>query len=208
MSDALTVYRAEYSTNCERIALALAHKELEAESVIITYSDRSPVEAISGQSLVPVIVDGDRVVNDSVAILRHLDRRDPSPPLFPTDQARKAEVGVFISWFEQVWKRPPNEIEDELSGDRPDQARITELSAEIAARLDLFEGLLTDRDFLFGEFGAADCVAYPFLKYALGREPGDEELFHRILDDHLVLDDHHRSVRGWIERAGALPRAF
>ena len=208
MSEALTVYRAEYSTNCERIALALAHKGLAAESVTISYSDRSPVEAISGQGLVPVIVDGDTVVNDSVAILRYLEQRDPSPRLFPTDRARRAEVDVFISWFEQVWKRPPNEIEDELSGDRPDEARITELSAEIVARLDLFEGLLTDRDFLFGEFGAADCVAYPFLKYALGREPDDDELFHRILDDHLVLEGHHRGVRGWIERVGALPRAF
>ena len=52
------LYRAEWSTNCERVGLALAHKGIEAESVLIEYSNRGPVEAISGQGLVPVIDDG------------------------------------------------------------------------------------------------------------------------------------------------------
>ena len=73
----IRLYRAPWSTNCERVALALARKDLEVESVLIDYSDRSPVERVSGQPLVPVIVDGDQVVFDSIAILRHLDERYP-----------------------------------------------------------------------------------------------------------------------------------
>ncbi len=85
---AVRLYRAEWSTNCERVGLALAHKGIAAQSVMIEYSNRAPVEAISGQGLVPVIEDAGTVVNDSVAIIRHLERRTPEPPLFPADPAR------------------------------------------------------------------------------------------------------------------------
>ena len=55
-------------------------------------------------------------------------------------------------------------------------------------RLDLFEGLLSGRDHLFGEFGAADCAAWPFLRYAVAIEPDDDELFHRVLHERMTLD--------------------
>ena len=202
------LYRAEWSTNCERVGLALAHKAIEAESVLIEYSNRAPVEAVSGQGLVPVIDDGGTIVFDSVAIIRHLERRTPEPPLFPSEDSRRAEVDLFIEWFERVYKRAPNAIEGELERSDPDRALVDELSAEMAARLDLFERLLDGREYLFGEFGAADCVAYPFLKYAAGRDPADDELFHVILDEHQALSDDHPNLRAWIERVGGRPRAY
>ena len=205
---AVRLYRAEWSTNCERVGLALAHKGIEAQSVMIDYSNRAPVEAISGQGLVPVIEDGGEVINDSVAIIRYLERRTPEPPLFPADTARRAEVDVFIDWFERVYKAAPNEIESEIEGDHPDRAPVRALGAEINDRLDTFERLLDGREYLFGDFGAADCVAYPFLKYAAGRDPADDELFHRILDEHQRLGDDHPSLKAWIERVAERPRAY
>jgi glutathione S-transferase len=205
---AVRLYRAERSTNCERVGIALAHKGIEAQSVLIEYSNRAPVEAISGQGLVPVIEDAGEVVHDSVAILRHLERRTPDPPLFPADPARRAEVDVFIDWFENVYKAAPNELEDELERDDPDPEVLAVRGAEMRDRLGVFERLLGGRDYLFGEFGAADCVAYPFLKYAAGRDPADDELFHRILEENQPLGDGHPSLRGWIERMSARPKAY
>jgi glutathione S-transferase len=204
---AVRLYRAEWSTNCERVGLALAHKGIEAQSILIEYSNRSPVEAISGQGLVPVIEDAGQVINDSVAIMRHLERRTPDPPLFPSEPSHRAGVDVFIEWFENVYKRPPNAIEAELERDEPDDELIGRLGAEMAARLDVFEGLLAGGDFLLGELGAGDFVAYPFLKYAADRDPADTELFHVILDDHQPLGDRPR-LAAWIERMAALPRAY
>jgi glutathione S-transferase len=74
-------------------------------------------------------------------------------------------------------------------------------------RLDLFERLLDGRDHLFGDFSAADCAAFPFLKYGLGREPGDDELFHRVLEHFGRLDGDHPSL-AWIRRVDAQPRAL
>jgi glutathione S-transferase len=203
------LYRAEWSTNCERVGLALAYKGIEAQSVLIEYSNRRPVEAISGQGLVPVIEDAGEVINDSVAIMRHLDRRTPEPPLFPADPACRARVDVFIGWFEKVYKAAPNAIEDELDAGDHDRSLIARLGAEMSERLDVFEGLLAGGDYLVaGQLSAADFVAYPFLKYALYRDPADTELFHEILDRYQPLGDEHPELRSWIERIGALPCAY
>jgi len=203
----LSCYRIPYSTNVERVSLALAHKGLDVEWLDVDPSDRSDVERVSGQPLVPVLVDGDRVVTDSTRILRYLEERDPEPPLFPVERARRAELETFLDWFDRVWKRPPNEIEAERGRPDADQARIDALGRELRETLDRFEALLDGRDFLFGEFSAADCSAFPFLRYAVDRDAADDEPFHEILREFLVLDERHTGVRDWIDRVDSRPRA-
>ena len=141
----LLLYRAPFSTNVERVALALAHKDLDVESVVISYDDRSPVLEVSGQPLVPVLVDGDEVIADSTRIMRHLEERHPDPPLFPRDPARRAELDVFLEWFNEVWKLAPNTIEEELEREDPDHDRVAFHSARMRASLDVFEELLDGR---------------------------------------------------------------
>ena len=203
----IRLYRARFSTNVERVALALAHKGLEAESVWISYADRSEVERVSGQGLVPVIVDDGTVVADSMAIVEYLDARYPQAPLLPADEARRAEMLLFADWFNRVWKGPPNEIEALLGEPVPDYGRIAALSAGMARALDRFEAMLTGREHLMGDaFSAADCCAYPFLKYALSRHIEDDELFHRILDEHQELGDDHPRLEAWIRHVGERPQ--
>jgi glutathione S-transferase len=201
------LYRFPLSTNVERVALALAHKELEVESFWVDPEDRTAVREASGQDLVPVLEDEGEIVADSTRILEHLEARVPDPPLYPREEARRAEVVVFIDWFNRVWKRPPNEIEAELSSQRPNRERIQQLASEMTSSLDVFEAMLAGRDYLMGEFSAADCVAFPFLKYGLLHDPGDTELFHRILVDNLSIGEAHLRLRAWIERVDERPRA-
>jgi maleylpyruvate isomerase len=199
---AILLYRAPFSTNAERVALALAHKGLEAESIQIDYADRSPVIEVSGQPLVPVIVEDGQVISDSIKILRHLENHHPHPPLFPSDAARRAELEVFLEWFDGIWKGPPNAIE---AG--PAEEETAKLSKQMGTWLDLFERMLDDRDHLFGDaFSAADCAAFPFLKYARSREPEDDELFHRVLDEHQSVEGRPR-LAAWIARVDERPRA-
>lgn len=194
----MKVYAAPYSTNCERIALAAGHKDIEVEWIEISYEDRSEVERVSGQSLVPVLVEGEAVLHDSPVIMRWLDERFPQAPLWPADDARRAEVDVFVDWFNRLWKRPPNLIA--AGGDEQ------EYGPRITASLDLFEALLAGRAYLFGDFGAADVVAFPFLKYAVLWDEGDEQEFHRILQRWLPIDGHPR-VQAWIHRVREHPLA-
>jgi glutathione S-transferase len=203
----LRVFRIPFSTNVERVALAAGHKGVEIEWIDVDPDDRSPVEAVSGQTLVPVLVDGNEVISDSPVIVEWLERRVPEPPLFPRDPARAAEVRTFVDWFNLVWKRPPNLIAAELEQPQPDAVLIAELSDRMRAAVPRFEALLTGRDYLFGDFGAADLTAFPFLKYAVfGVPAGDDDLFHRILVEHQPLDAGS-PLHEWVRRVDAHPRS-
>ncbi len=206
----IRLYRAEWSTNCERVGLALAQKRLQIESVVIEYSDRSAVQKVSGQGLVPVIDDEGTVVADSTEILRYLEGRYPEPELFPLDPAAREEVDEFIAWFNDEWKGVANGLEEQLERDQPDAAEVDRLAATLQEHLGRFEGMLAGgQDFLIGEvLGAADCIAYPFLKYALARDPADTEPFHVILDEHQTLGPEHTRLATWIERVSGLPQAY
>jgi glutathione S-transferase len=203
----MQIYSTPFSTNCERVALALAFKGLSVEWVEVPYEERSAVEAISGQSLVPVLVEGDLVLPDSPAILRWLEERYPDPPLWPVDPARHAGADVFVDWFNYVWKRAPNLLYDEVTKMQPDTARRDELGRRVATALDRFEALLDGRDYLLGDtFGIADVTAFPFLKYKTVWDEGDPHLFHELLREWQPRDGHPR-VNAWIERVNERPRA-
>jgi glutathione S-transferase len=148
---------------------------------------------VSGQGLVPVLDDDGVVVADSQRILRHLEARHPSPPLFPDDP----RLDVFLEWFDVVWKGPPNAIEAaETAGVPPDPVH----GERLRAWLGWFERMLDGREYLFGDFSAADCCAYPFLKYAAGRDPADAERFHVVLERELAPGRELPRLQRWIER--------
>ena len=194
----MRVYRIPFSTNVERVALGLGHKRLDVEWIDVPSEDRSEVARVSGQGLVPVLDDDGRIVSDSEAILRYLEERHPDRPLWPGEPARRAEVDVFVDWFNRLWKRAPNLI---AAGGDP-----TKYGPRITASLDLFESLLDGRDHLLGEFGIADVIAFPFVKYAVDTNDEDDEPFHEILREWQPIDGRPR-VEAWIRRVDERPRA-
>lgn len=192
--------RIPFSTNVERVALAAGYKGVPIEWIDVEENDRSPVEEVSGQPLVPVLVAGDEVVNDSPRILDWLEEHFPEPSLLPNHPTRRAKVRIFADWFNRVWKTFPNGINDGV-GDSGAHA------ADMHRAVALFEDLLDDSDFLFGEFGLADVTAFPFLKYAsLGLPPGDEDSFHTVLVDQMPLEPTS-PLHSWVARVDALPRS-
>jgi len=203
----MRLYRIQFSTNVERVALVAAHKGLELEPVWIDPADRAEVVRVSGQELVPVLEHDGLVLSDSPVILEYLERTFPEPALLPAEPARRAEIRVFCDWFNRVWKRAPNLYFAEEERAEPDPRRLQELGGRITASLPLFEDLLSGRDFLFGELSLADVTAFPFLKYAVIWEEGDSERFHEILRDHLRLDGAFPQLEAWLRRMDALPRA-
>jgi glutathione S-transferase len=205
---AITLYAIPFSTNVERVALALGHKRLEAEVVMLDAEHRAPATAVSGQPLVPVLVLDGQVLVDSSRIIERLERRFPDRPLFPADAARRAEVRLFVDWFDRVWKVAPNRLDHLLTQPAPDALEIELLRAELRGSLDVFEQLLSGRDYLAGdEFSAADCAAFPFLKYGLsGASEDDVETFHHVLADSLALGERHLGITAWIQRVDTRPR--
>jgi glutathione S-transferase len=188
-----------YSTNADRVSIALAYKGVDYESVPTDPRDRAPVERVSGQRLVPVLEHEGDVVPDSPRILEHLERRFPDPPLYPLEPARRAEAEMFCEWFNRIWKLAPNALADQ--GPAPAHS---EAMGRHQARLD---ALLADgRGYLLGEYGIADVTAWPFLRYAVDRNPDDDERCHEVLREELSLESRPH-LAAWIERVGERPEA-
>jgi maleylpyruvate isomerase len=81
-----------------RARIALNYKGVAYESVAVDL--RAPVSAqrtpqflsLNPEGLVPVLVDGDAVVRQSLAIIEYLEETHPAPPLLPRVPAARAQV--------------------------------------------------------------------------------------------------------------------
>jgi glutathione S-transferase len=89
-----------YSPYGWRIRMALAHKGLHAALELCWHSDRKL--SFSGQSLVPVLVDGTRVVNDSWNIARYLDEAYPDRPMLIEGEQGYSFARFFNLWTDTV----------------------------------------------------------------------------------------------------------
>jgi hypothetical protein len=49
--------------------------------------------------------------------------------------------------------------------------------------------------------------AFPFLRYGVRHDPADDELFHRVLAEHLPIAGRLPRLEAWVRRVDALPRA-
>ena len=203
----LRFYRFRQSTNVERVALVLAHKGIEVESVLVDPDDRANVVAASGQDLVPVLVDGDEVITDSTRIMHWLDERFPERPVFPADPQLAANVEIFIDWFNRVWKREPNLIADALDAGRTEGEDLDRWTGAAAAparplRGDAHRPRVPVRRVRRGRLRR---LAVPALRR--GHRPGrpvDVPHGHQRAD---AAPGPPRNLRAWIARMGERPIA-
>jgi maleylpyruvate isomerase len=206
----MRLHAIPHSTNVDRVALAMGLKGVSGvDWVLHDPADRSAIRALSGQELVPVLeTDDGQVLTDSMPIVAWIDRTWPDPPLYPAGTAARREVEAFVTFFNFVWKVPPNAIHDTLGDPDADPARVAAWAAQLRAWRHGFEALLEGRDYLFGDtVGAADLCAYPFLKYATSTDPDDDDLFHGVLIEHLALDGAFPNLAAWIDRMGRVRKA-
>ena len=80
-----------------RTKLVLARKGIAYRSELVGFTDISAI-CTSGFATVPVLQDGCEWISDSWAIADHLDRADPSCPLFGT-AAERAGMRFFDRWM-------------------------------------------------------------------------------------------------------------
>jgi glutathione S-transferase len=90
-----------FSPYCWRTRLALAHKGLEVETIPWRFTEKDAL-AFSGQGRVPVIRDGDRVVNDSWAIAEYLEDTYPDRPSLFGGATGRAHARFINAWADSV----------------------------------------------------------------------------------------------------------
>lgn len=86
-----------FSPYCWRIRVALAHKQLDVQTLAWRFTDKEAIAA-SGQGKVPVLIDGEACVHDSWAIAEYLESRHADrPSLFG------GEHGLALARFVRPW---------------------------------------------------------------------------------------------------------
>jgi glutathione S-transferase len=100
MALTLVIGNKNYSSWSLRPWLALAHHKIPFEEVIIPIHTPETPAAIAKYSpagKVPVLIDGEAVVWESIAILEHLAERFPDAKLWPADLAARAHARAISS---------------------------------------------------------------------------------------------------------------
>ena len=102
----MILYHFSTSPFARRVRLVLAHKGVSAElRDPRTHPEYVPeVQALSPMHTVPVLVDGERTIVDSTAIVHYVDRKWPQPPvlspppLAPPSATHDTPVPVKAEW--------------------------------------------------------------------------------------------------------------
>lgn len=85
----------------EKARWALDHKGVpHRRTSLLPGPHARRVRRMSGQSATPVLCDDGAVIAGSAAIIAHLEDRFPEPPLFPADEAARAEALAIQAEFD------------------------------------------------------------------------------------------------------------
>src|SRR4028119_1499083 len=90
-----------FSPFCWRVKMALRHKGLQVEEIPWRFTEKDII-AFSGQKLVPVLVDGDKIITDSWEIARYLEAAYPDSPSLVGGVVGEAEALFIKFWCEQI----------------------------------------------------------------------------------------------------------
>jgi glutathione S-transferase len=202
----LVIGSKNYSSWSLRPWLALAHHGIPFDEVLIHNGApefRPRVAAYGAGKTVPILLDGKEKIWETIAILEYLAEKFPHTQLWPADAAARAHARVISAEMHSGFmalrqhcsfnlrrrrKRPTNPPEVEA-----DVARICTIWREARARFG------RGGDFLFGEFGAADCMYAP----VAGRIVSYELKVDEVGAAYVRAITSLRAYRRWFDAAQA-----
>jgi glutathione S-transferase len=175
----LVLGNKNYSSWSLRPWIAMRQAGLAFEEEVIPLYEPGSRERIlkySPAGKVPILIDGDMTIWESLAILEHIAERFPKAALWPSDPKARAHARAVSAEMHAGFG--PLRRHCPMNMRRVNKRR--ELTAEVAADVRRIEEIWTDcrarfgqgGPFLFGRFSAADAMYAPvvsrFAGYAIG----------------------------------------
>jgi len=137
-------------------------------------NDDPDYRALNPNGLVPTVIDGDFVLWESHAILRHYARQNPGASLFPGNPVDAVRSDMVMDWnHTTLWPAlRPSFLGVWRQGKVLETEEIQQALDKVAQPITILEGLLTGRDYVGGSFGIGDIPpAISLSRYlALGRD--------------------------------------
>jgi glutathione S-transferase len=189
----LVIGNKNYSSWSMRPWLALRANNIAFDEVFIPLyagdADKKRILSFTHSGKVPVLIDGDVTIWDSLAIIEYLAERFPEAQLWPEDRARRAHARSISAEMHSGFMalrsecgmnlhRPVGAIA--LSADARDNiARIQQIWIDCRERYGQFG------PFLFGAFGGADAMFAPvvhrFRTYAIEVAPEAQDYMNAMM---------------------------
>jgi glutathione S-transferase len=209
MSDdaTITLHWGSGSPYAWRAQLALELKRVPYASRLIEFSKgehrTEAFRRLNPRGKVPVLVDGDFVVYESLAILSYLDQRFPEPPLLGTTAAEHGRIWQRVFELDNYVLRTASSVVNPLFSGKADRETLEGAMTSAWAELERVAGWLDAGPWLAGErVSAVDVVAYPgiqTLERAFGK-PIASELGVGLPDTRWWNE-----LTAWRDRFAALP---
>jgi RNA polymerase-associated protein len=146
---------------CQRVRIVLEEKGISSE---IIDTDKNNINAeileVSPYSTLPVLVDRDVCLYDSVTLMEYLDERFPHPPLLPVYPVARANIRLYIKRIANDWCSIFDRLLDEKLKDAEEKKLKKNLKALIVAANPIFK----EKPFFMNEdFSLVDCCIAPIL---------------------------------------------
>ncbi|GGA27125.1 glutathione S-transferase family protein [Dyella nitratireducens] len=165
MSQHYTVIGNYISPYVRKVLACLELKGLDYEIDPITpFIGNDDFSRFSPLRRIPVLIDGELVLNDSSVICQYLEDKHPQPSLYPADIARRAKA----RWLEEyadtyladvlIWRLFYQlAVRKHVFHEPTDEAVVRQArEVEIPAALDYLETQLPAEGFIFGQLSIAD----------------------------------------------------
>lgn len=155
-----------YSSWSLRAWLVLRHFEIpfEEEQVLLSGENwRQNIRAKSPTGRVPVLVDGDLVLPETIAIIEYLADTFPLKAIWPSDRKLRARARAASAEMHAGFSALRKAAPMNLRASHPGKVDLDYIADDLA-RVETLWGELLDRSggpYLFGAFSAADAMYAP-----------------------------------------------
>ena len=144
-----------------RVRIVMAEKGVTGEIIDSNLDSLSnELLEVSPYSELPVLVDRDVCLYDSVVLMEYLDERFPHPPLLPVYPVSRAEIRLFIQRIQKDWC----EMFDNLVSAKLSDSELKKTRQEFKSQIIALSPILKEKPFFMSEdFSLVDCCIAPIL---------------------------------------------
>ncbi len=189
----IKLYNLPRSGNSYKIRLMLSILKLEYETILIDSSKGETLtdefKQINPRGQIPVLIDGDELIWDSMAILVYLVRRYGDTQWLPADALGEARVMQWLAVSENELLYGLARARAALLFKRPFD--LATCYADAKPGLEAMERQLSQHDWLAAEYPTiADIACYPYV---------------RLADEAEFSLEPYSAVYAWLERVETIP---
>tara|TARA_Y100000590_G_C15384048_1_gene887508 strand:+ start:51 stop:689 length:639 start_codon:yes stop_codon:yes gene_type:complete len=146
---------------CQRVRIVLEEKGISSEIIDANKNNlTNEILEISPYATLPVLVDRDVCLYDSVTLMEYLDERFPHPPLLPVYPVSRAHIRLYMKRIQLDWCS----LFDSLEQDKLNPKKRNQTKKDLKSLILSTSAIFKEKPFFMNsEFSLVDCCIAPIL---------------------------------------------